>query len=88
VQIKSSFHGYCYFPHDHVPDYFLSLKIEENGELVEQFNGPGSFIREHYIEKRNVKPYKKFYYPLSKGVLLELNKEVSEKDKIRVVPSK
>ena len=78
VQIKSSFKGYCYFPYDHVPEYFLSLKIEDNGELIEQFNGPGAFIKKHYIEARGLKHYKKSYYTLSKGVLKELNERLKK----------
>jgi len=85
VQIKSSFKGYSYFPCgvDRTPDYFLSIVINEDGEISELFNGPGHFIVEHYIEARKIKPYKNHYYTLSRGVLEELNKLVNEKDKIK-----
>lgn len=84
VQIKASFKGNSYFPYgeDKIPDYFLAINISENGELEELFNGPGSFIVEHYIIKRNLKHYKETYYTLSKGVLKELNDNVPKEEKI------
>jgi hypothetical protein len=90
VQIKSSFKGYSYFPcgEDCTPAYFLSIVINEEGEISELFNGPGQFIVEHYIKARKIRPYKNHYYTLSRGVLEELNKQVEEKDKIKIVSSK
>jgi molybdopterin converting factor small subunit len=88
VQIKSSFKGNSYFPfgEERIPDYFLSIVINEEGEISELFNGPGQFIMEKYINVRNIKPYKNHYYTLSKGVLKELNELVEEKDKIKILP--
>lgn len=87
VQIKSSFKNNSYFPYgeDKVPDYFLAINILENGNIEELFNGPGSFILEHYINKKGLKHYKETYYTLSKGVLKKLNAEVSVNDKIKIV---
>jgi hypothetical protein len=87
VQIKASFKNYSYFPFgaDKIPDYFLSINILENGELEELYNGPGSFIVEHYIQKRNLKHYKETFYTLSKGILRSLNKEVPVQDKIQEI---
>ena len=87
VQIKASFKGNSYFPYgeEKIPDYFLAINILENGELEELFNGPGKYILEHYIIKRNLKHYKETYYTLSKGILKKLNKEVNESDKIKKV---
>lgn len=85
VQIKSSFKGYYYFPYGEVPEFFLANKIEEDGRLTEVFNGPGKFVVERYIKARKIKHYKNHYYTLSRGVLEELNEEVSEKDKIKEV---
>jgi len=82
VQIKSSFKGYCYFPFDAVPDYFISVKILPNGDLDELFNGTGQYIVDNYIKARNLKPYKNSYYTLSKGVLKKLNEKILELDKI------
>ncbi|MFN7655857.1 MAG: DUF6998 domain-containing protein [Cyclobacteriaceae bacterium] len=87
VQIKSSFKGYSYFPfgEDRTPDYFLSIVINEDGEISELFNGPGKFIVEYYISARKIKPYKNHYYTLSGGVLKELNRKVEEKEKIKLL---
>lgn len=87
VQIKASFKNYSYFPFgaDKIPDYFLSINILENGELEELYNGPGHFIVEHYIQKRNLKHYKETFYTLSKGILRSLNKEVPDAEKIKIV---
>ena len=87
VQIKASFKNNSYFPfgEDKVPDYFLAINILENGELEELFNGPGKYVFEHYIIKRNLKHYKETYYTLSKGVLKKLNVLVQEEEKIKIV---
>lgn len=87
VQIKASFKNYSYFPfgENKIPEYFLSINILENGEIEELFNGPGSFIVEHYIKKRNLKHYKETFYTLSKGALRSLNQEVPIEDKIKIV---
>lgn len=85
VQIKSSFKGYSYFPFRDVPDYFLSLNILENGDLEELFNGTGQYIVDHYIKARNLKPYNKTHYTLSKGILQKLNMQVPINEKIKVV---
>lgn len=87
VQIKSSFKNYSYFPYgvENTPEYFLSVNILENGKLEELFNGPGEFIVEHYIKARNLKPYNKTYYTLSKGILKKLNLKVPHHKKIKIV---
>lgn len=87
VQIKATFKNYSYFPHGetNVPQYFLSVNILENGDLEELFNGPGSYIVEHYLIARGLKPYKETFYTLSKGVLQKLNKDVPESEKIQKV---
>lgn len=86
VQIKSSFKGNCYFPYgkDRIPEFFLSIHIQDTGEIVELFNGRGRFIYEEYVLKNNVKPYKNSYYTLSKRILTKLNIRVAEDDKIKV----
>jgi hypothetical protein len=87
VQIKASFKSYSYFPYsaNKLPDYFLSVNILENGELEELFNGPGSFLKEHYIDARRLKHYKETFYTLSKGRLKELNSLVPNEEKIKIV---
>lgn len=87
VQIKSTFKGNSYFPFgdDRIPEYFLSIMINEEGEISEIFNGPGRFVVDQYILKENKKPSRNSYYTLAKGKLKELNNLVNEKDKIKIV---
>lgn len=87
VQIKSSFKSNSYFPfgEDRIPDYFLSIIIDENGEIEELYNGPGRYVYEEYIIKNNLKPYKNHYYTLSKGELSKLNDKVQTTEKIQKV---
>ncbi|HQQ02401.1 MAG TPA: hypothetical protein PLH30_05365 [Bacteroidales bacterium] len=87
VQIKSTFKGYCYFPYgdNNIPDYYLCVKIQENGDLDEIFNGPGEFVVENYIRPRKLKPYKNSYYTLSKNILQKLNNIVPAEQKIKIV---
>lgn len=87
VQIKSSFKGYSYFPFgaDRQPQYFLSIMIDEEGEITELFNGPSQFLVDNYILPKNLKPYKNHYYTLSKGILQKMNKLVDENNKIKVL---
>ena len=44
VQIKTTMKNSLDFPADHVPDYYLGIKILENGEVEEVYNGPGVII--------------------------------------------
>jgi len=87
VQIKASFKNYSYFPYgvDKLPDYFLSVNILEDGELEELYNGPGSYLMEHYISKNNLKHYKETFYTLSKGRLKALNALVPTEEKIKQI---
>lgn len=86
VQIKASFKDNSYFPFgdDRIPDYFLSISMDENGVITELFNGPGRMVVEQYILKDNLKGYGK-YYKLSPSKLKNLNSLVKEEDKIRRV---
>jgi len=86
VQIKSSFGGRSYFPCGDVPDYYIGIHINEDGTFEELFNGPGAYIVENYILKRNLQATEKRYlYNLSGNVLRELNANVPATDKINEV---
>lgn len=84
VQIKSTMKGYFYFPfgENRIPDFFLCIHIQENGEFEEVYNGPGSHVVEEYIKKSNLKPYRNSYYTLSKNRLKELNNKVEQGQKL------
>jgi hypothetical protein len=87
VQIKASFKGYFQFPYgeDKIPDYYLAVIIDKEGETHEVFNGPGKFVYDYYIVERGLKPYKNHYYTLSRGILKDLNQKVPLIDKIKKV---
>ncbi len=89
IQIKSTFKGNSYFPYgdDRIPNYFLCIKIHENGKIEELFNGPGKFILDKYIIPQNKRPYKELYYHLSGNKLKELNSKVPDSEKIKVLIS-
>lgn len=84
VQIKSSFKGYYYFPcgEERLPEYFLAIQIDENGEIKESYNGSGKFLYENYIKINKLTPYKNSYYSLSRGILEKLNNKVPAEEKI------
>ena len=88
VQIKSTFKGYCYFPYGEPPEIYLCLQLDNEGNTTEIFNGPGAYVKKHYIEKDNIKPYRNSYYTLSKNKLMRLNDELDEKDKLAEVAGK
>ncbi len=87
VQLKASFKGYCYFPfgEERIPDYFLGIEINEDGEVTEMYNGPGRYLYDNYILKNKLKPYRTSYYTMSKGELKKLNAAVAENDKIKSI---
>ena len=44
VQINTTMKEALTFPYDHVPDYYLGIKVHPTGDVEEIFNGPGSVI--------------------------------------------
>ncbi len=79
VQIKATMKNLLTFPQDHVPDYYLGIKIHQDGSITEIFNGPGA-IAKKVIENRA--PNKYNLHSVTLSALEELNKTVSEKDRI------
>ena len=79
VQIKTTMKNVLTFPADHVPDYYLGIKVDPNGTLEEVFNGPGS-VAAKSIKKR--KPTKNNLHSISINTLAMLNDEVREEDRI------
>lgn len=87
VQIKATFKGYCYFPFgiERIPNYFLSVQMDENGALTEIYNGPGRLVYDDYILKSGLKPYRDSYYTLSKGKLHALSSKVDQGERIKLI---
>jgi len=79
VQIKATMKDSLTFPADHVPDYYLGIKIEPDGTLTEIFNGPGSVA--YKVVKDWQRP-KTNLHSVSVNALKRLNEEVHPRDKI------
>ena len=77
VQIKATFKDNLTFKK--VPDYYLGIKIDENGSYEEIFNGPGELIAEKY-DHRSGFGKQLLAFPVSS--LKELSSKVSSKQKI------
>lgn len=80
VQIKSTMKASLTFPGNHVPDFYIGIKIESNGSFRTIFNGPGHIIaarlRGRKIPKNNL-------HSISIKILEELNEGVPERQRIR-----
>lgn len=80
VQIKSTMKSNIGFPTKKIPDYFLAIKINEDGTFKELYNGPGIFLH----DKMNIGKRKttERLCVLSVNQLIELNKIVPKRYKI------
>jgi hypothetical protein len=85
VQIKTTMQNSLTFPVDHVPDYYLGIKIHADGTFTEVFNGPGSVAWEAI---KNRKPTKTNLHSISINTLARLNQNVQTKDRIPRRPKK
>jgi len=79
VQIKATMKNSLTFPVDHMPDYYLGIKINTDGTFREIFNGPGRVAGEAV---KNRKPTKTNLHSVSISILERLNEKVHEKDRI------
>ncbi len=79
VQIKATMKESLTFPADHVPDYYLGIKINKDGSFGEVFNGPGAIAWEAV---KNRKPSKTNLHSVSIQTLAKLNSKVSARQRI------
>ena len=79
VQIKATMKNSLTFPADHVPNYYLGVKIAPDGTFIEVFNGPGAIAWEAV---KNRKPPKTNLYSVPIATLKELQKLVAPTDRI------
>lgn len=79
VQIKATMKDLLTFPANHIPQYYLGIKIMHDGTFEEIFNGPGE-IAANSIKGRAVPATN--LHSVSIRKLSELNKTVSEKERI------
>jgi len=79
VQIKATMKDALTFPVDHVPDYYLGIKINSDGTITEIFNGPGIIAAEAI---KNRKPTKTNLHTITLFALKRLNDNVPADEKI------
>jgi hypothetical protein len=82
VQIKTTFKNYLTFPcgKDNIPDYYIGIKLSEDGKYAEIYNGPGQYI---YNCLKDNKKSGNGYYKISISKLIELKNKVKENEKIK-----
>ncbi len=73
VQIKSTMKDSLSFPRDHVPNYYLGIKINKDVTTEEIFNGPGKVIKQNI---KNYKPTRINLYVSQITQLKKLSKDV------------
>jgi hypothetical protein len=79
VQIKATIKDSLTFPADHIPDYYLGIKIHADGKFTEIFNGPGPVAREAV---KGRKPTKTNLHSVSLVALNKLNEKVKPSERI------
>jgi hypothetical protein len=79
VQIKATMQNSLTFPVDHIPDYYLGIKINVDGTFREVFNGPGRIAGEAV---KGRKPTKTNLHSVSISILERLNGKVLDRDRI------
>ncbi len=84
VQIKATMKELLTFPADHVPDYYLGIKVYKDGRFSEVFNGPGAIAREAV---KNRKPSKTNLHSISIRTLARLSSKVSPRERIPLRPN-
>ena len=77
VQIKATFKNSLTFTK--TPDYYLGIRINENGTYVEIFNGPGKVIEDKYGHRKG---FGKKQLSFRNSVLRELSENVPINQKI------
>ena len=79
VQIKTTMQDHLTFPCNHIPDYYIGIKIFPEGDHKEIFNGPGK-VAHQAIANRNETNNNLHSISISK--LIKLNQEVSPNERI------
>lgn len=80
VQIKTTMKNSLTFPVDHTPDFYIGIKVHEDGTYTEVFNGPGEVARKS-VENRT--PTKTNLHSVSLSALAKLSATVKDSDRIK-----
>ena len=78
VQIKATFKDHLTFKK--VSDYYVGIKIFENGTYEEVFNGPGILIADHYKHRKGIG---KVLLSFPNTLLKTLSNNATDNDRIR-----
>lgn len=79
VQIKATMKEALTFPADHIPDFYLGIKIKEDGTFVEIFNGPGDVVHAAIANRSHPKNN---LHSISVATLAKLNETVESEKRI------
>ena len=79
IQIKTTMKDTLTFPCDHIPDYYLGIKILPNGDYEEIFNGPGKVIHSEISHRKRTKTN---LYSIGLPTLKRLNEAVQKNERI------
>jgi hypothetical protein len=85
VQVKATMKSQLTFPGDHIPNYYLGIKIHPDGTFTEIFNGPGALAWEA-VKGRG--PTKNNLHGVGLAALSKLQARVSTSDRIPLRPNK
>ena len=80
VQIKATMKDSLTFPWGDAPDYYIGLKILEDGTPLEVYNGPGAIIKGALVGRKS-RP-KTGNHVVSSTVLCESNQGVADIDRV------
>ena len=83
VQIKATFYDTLGFPCriEDVPDYYIGIKIFDNGSFEEIYNGQGSNIWELIKDRKGTK---NSLHVVSISSLSKINKTANKNDRIKI----
>jgi hypothetical protein len=79
VQIKTTMKESLTFPVDHIPEYYIGIKVHPDGTYTEIFNGPGNIAWKAIKER---KPTKTNLHSINLSALKKLNNEVGDDERI------
>ena len=79
VQIKTTMKNSLTFPADHIPHYYIGIKVNSDGTYTEIFNGPGTIAWEAV---KNRKPTKTNLHSITLSALQKLSEKVDNNARI------
>jgi hypothetical protein len=79
VQIKTTMQNSLTFPADHVPDYYLGMRLHPDGRLEEVFNGPGKMAARAVKDRKRPKTN---LHSISLSALKRLSQAVPDVDRV------